>query len=59
MLEGCRVSKLEGAMNKGVIVLLLDYVFVAADYNELLFSLFWLRFFFSLICSTLFLFNTS
>ena len=45
-------------MNKGVIVLLLDCVFVAANYNKLLFSLFCLRIYFSLACSTQFLFDT-
>ena len=40
MLQACcRLPKLEGAMNKGVTALLLDCVFVAADYNELLFGL--------------------
>ena len=45
-------------MNKDVVVILLDCVFVAADYNGLLFSFFRLRIFFSLLCSTQFLFNT-
>ena len=41
LLECCRILKLEGAVNKD------DCVFVAADYNELLFSFFGLRIFFS------------
>ena len=50
-----RLLKLEGAMNKGDVVLLLDCGFV---YNKLLSRLFWLCVFFSLVCSTHFLFNT-
>lgn len=55
LLECCRLLKLEGALNKGDVVLLLDCGFV---YSELLSRLFWLCVFFSLVCSTHFLFNT-